>query len=152
MGLDPRTPGSQPEPKADAQPLSHPGVPRSCLLLIHTYVCDIANAVTNAKQKKFTSSRLLFGPLSVLVFLASMRLSVHPLLASFSGGGKWQLRNSFSKNFTVSLPFPRPLSLVGTILFTVLLTLWYFQIDFKKKLLRDNLHIRYCIVWLLIIY
>ena len=24
-GLDPRIPGSQPEPKADAQPLSHPG-------------------------------------------------------------------------------------------------------------------------------
>ena len=27
MGLDSRTPGSQPEPKADAQPLSHPGIP-----------------------------------------------------------------------------------------------------------------------------
>ena len=26
-GLDPRTPGSCPEPKADAQPLNHPGVP-----------------------------------------------------------------------------------------------------------------------------
>ena len=26
-GLDPRTPGSRPEPKADAQPLSHPGAP-----------------------------------------------------------------------------------------------------------------------------
>ena len=26
-GLNPRTPGSQPEPKAVAQPLSHPGVP-----------------------------------------------------------------------------------------------------------------------------
>ena len=26
MGLDPRIPGSQPEPKANAQPLSHPGV------------------------------------------------------------------------------------------------------------------------------
>ena len=25
VGLDPRTPGSGPEPKADAQPLSHPG-------------------------------------------------------------------------------------------------------------------------------
>ena len=32
MGLDPRTPGSQPEPKADAQPLSHPGVPLGGLL------------------------------------------------------------------------------------------------------------------------
>ena len=26
-GLDPRTPRSGPEPKADAQPLSHPGAP-----------------------------------------------------------------------------------------------------------------------------
>ena len=31
MGLDPRTPGSRPEPKADAQLLSHPGAPRDCL-------------------------------------------------------------------------------------------------------------------------
>ena len=30
--LDPRTPGSRPEPKADAQPPSHPGVP-VCFLL-----------------------------------------------------------------------------------------------------------------------
>ena len=27
VGLDPRTPGSQPKPKADTQPLSRPGVP-----------------------------------------------------------------------------------------------------------------------------
>ena len=27
MGLDPRTLRSRPEPKADAQPLSHPGAP-----------------------------------------------------------------------------------------------------------------------------
>ena len=27
VGLDPRTLGSRPEPKADAQPLSHPGAP-----------------------------------------------------------------------------------------------------------------------------
>ena len=27
-GLNPRTPGSCPEPKADTQPLSHPGVPK----------------------------------------------------------------------------------------------------------------------------
>ena len=27
-GLNPRTPGSLPEPKADAQPLSHPGIPK----------------------------------------------------------------------------------------------------------------------------
>ena len=27
VGLDPRTSGSRPEPEADAQPLSHPGIP-----------------------------------------------------------------------------------------------------------------------------
>ena len=31
-GLDPRIPGSRPEPKADAQPLSPPGAPRALLL------------------------------------------------------------------------------------------------------------------------
>ena len=30
VGLDPRTPGSCPEPNADAQSLSHPGVPGEC--------------------------------------------------------------------------------------------------------------------------
>ena len=34
MGLDPRTLGSHPERKADAHPLSHPGVPSEHLLLI----------------------------------------------------------------------------------------------------------------------
>ena len=32
VGLDPRTPGSRPEPKADVQPLSHPGAPKPRLL------------------------------------------------------------------------------------------------------------------------
>ena len=27
VGLNPRTPGSRPEPKAGAKPLSHPGIP-----------------------------------------------------------------------------------------------------------------------------
>ena len=35
VGLDPKTPGSRPEPKADAQPLSRPGHPRCFLALIH---------------------------------------------------------------------------------------------------------------------
>ena len=30
VGLDPKTPGSCPRPKADAQPLSDPGVPSFC--------------------------------------------------------------------------------------------------------------------------
>ena len=33
MGLDPRTPGSCPGPKADARPLSHPGIPESFYFL-----------------------------------------------------------------------------------------------------------------------
>ena len=37
VGLDPGTMGSRPEPKADAQPLSHPGVPT--LLRIRSEVC-----------------------------------------------------------------------------------------------------------------
>ena len=32
VGLDPRTLGSQPEPKADAQSLSHPGAPTALSL------------------------------------------------------------------------------------------------------------------------
>ncbi|CAK7315610.1 hypothetical protein VULLAG_LOCUS19161 [Vulpes lagopus] len=35
-GLNPRTPGSRPEPKADAQPLSHAGVPPSWSYLKET--------------------------------------------------------------------------------------------------------------------
>ena len=31
-GLDPRTPGSRPEAKADAQSLSHPGVPSTSFI------------------------------------------------------------------------------------------------------------------------
>ena len=34
MELDPRTPGSCPEPKADAQPQSHPGVPLIVIYLL----------------------------------------------------------------------------------------------------------------------
>ena len=30
VGLDPETPGSHPGLKADAQPLSHPGIPTHC--------------------------------------------------------------------------------------------------------------------------
>ena len=38
-GLDPGSPGSRPEPKADAQPLSHPGVPiAGCLPLCNTFL------------------------------------------------------------------------------------------------------------------
>ena len=32
VGLDPRTPGSQPQPKAGAKPLRHPGIPKNYYL------------------------------------------------------------------------------------------------------------------------
>ena len=32
VGLDPGTPGSHPGPKADAEPLSHPGIPNKMLV------------------------------------------------------------------------------------------------------------------------
>ena len=35
MGLDPRTPGPCPKAKADAQPLSHPGVPEKIKRFIY---------------------------------------------------------------------------------------------------------------------
>ena len=34
VGLDPGTPGSRPESKADTQLLSHPGVPSLCFLIL----------------------------------------------------------------------------------------------------------------------
>ena len=33
VGVSPRTIGSRPEPKADTQPLSHPGIPRTVFRL-----------------------------------------------------------------------------------------------------------------------
>ena len=39
MGLDPRTPGSCPEPKADAQPLSHPSAPESTISFSNLLYC-----------------------------------------------------------------------------------------------------------------
>ena len=34
VGLNPRTLGSRPEPKADTQPLSHPDIPKKGIFLI----------------------------------------------------------------------------------------------------------------------
>ena len=33
VGPDPRTPGSRPEPKLEAQPLSHPGAPKNYIFI-----------------------------------------------------------------------------------------------------------------------
>ena len=45
MGLDPRTLGSRPEPKADVQPLSHPGG-QECISNKHLVNVDAADAET----------------------------------------------------------------------------------------------------------
>ena len=39
VGLDPRTLGSRPEPKADAQPLGHPDVPLADFLKVGLHEC-----------------------------------------------------------------------------------------------------------------
>ena len=39
VGLYPRTLGSRPEPKADVQPLSHPGIPISAVLMEMCHCC-----------------------------------------------------------------------------------------------------------------
>ena len=40
VGLHPKTPESRPEPKADTQPLSHPGIPGLVILIVGgTLVC-----------------------------------------------------------------------------------------------------------------
>ena len=44
VGLDPRTPGSSPEPKADTQSLSHPGVvPMSLLSRLNVHNGNLDN-------------------------------------------------------------------------------------------------------------
>ena len=66
-GLDPRTPGSCPELKADAQPLSHPGAPMDtliCLNMITTAVLGDTSAMLHrchlcACLEKYLRSSLL---------------------------------------------------------------------------------------------
>ena len=47
VGLDPWTPGSRPEPKAAAKPLSHPGVPNNTILIIF-FASQIYQILPNA--------------------------------------------------------------------------------------------------------
>ena len=51
-GLNPRTPGLCPEPKADAQPLSHPGVPPVLFLDRSTFVGSMAMKCKNIDTPK----------------------------------------------------------------------------------------------------
>ena len=79
MGLDPRTPGSHPEPKADAQLLSHPGVPG--VLFVYSSVShSLLWAACEERGEKEASASLnrnpalppLFGALlQVISFLGS---------------------------------------------------------------------------------
>ena len=61
-GLDPVTPGSRPEPKADAPPRSHPGAPAQsfwCIILLVSphFICSIA--MTSFLQMENPSSKRL---------------------------------------------------------------------------------------------
>ena len=84
MGLHHRTPGSLPELKADAQPLSHPGVPtlkflqrltNHSLPLVHKYVCFGFSSVTPLKLFLPRSPRasMLLNPM--VNFLSSPSLT-----------------------------------------------------------------------------
>ena len=69
MGFDPGTPGSHRGPKADAQPLSHPGAPRNTILKNRLPVCkaqiikilyakDFSYLITNKNtMKNYTSKK-----------------------------------------------------------------------------------------------
>ena len=50
MGLDPRIPGPRPELKADAQPLSHPGIP-----------VTLVNPISKPSIKKYMYIRKISG-------------------------------------------------------------------------------------------
>ena len=53
-GLDPKTPGSRPEPKADAQPLSHTGIPKN------HFNNQIQVPCTFSKHRKYISQFYLY--------------------------------------------------------------------------------------------
>ena len=53
--LNPRTPGSQPESKADAQPLSHPGVTDRVLQRYSSYIYVQGSRVETKPGDVFTS-------------------------------------------------------------------------------------------------
>ena len=53
MGLDPGTPGSPSELKADAQPLSHPGAPKTVFVYRwHGYVEDCKELTKQTNKTK----------------------------------------------------------------------------------------------------
>ena len=52
MGLDPRTPGSRPGPKAGAKPLSHPGIPSFFFLRFYLFMRDIEGEKQRQRQRE----------------------------------------------------------------------------------------------------
>ena len=49
MELDPRTPGSCPEPKADTEPLSYPGAPTNKIFGISFKIQDLTTTILRSK-------------------------------------------------------------------------------------------------------
>ena len=58
MGLDPMTLRSRPEPKADAQPLSHPGAP----MLTSKHICHLPYNTPHQNQGSFPVHLCIPGP------------------------------------------------------------------------------------------
>ena len=63
-GLDPLTPGSYPEPKADAQPLSHPGIPSLAFFAVFSSCSFLAQF--NSNNQSYCAYYHVAGPGQVL--------------------------------------------------------------------------------------
>ena len=77
VGLDPASPGSRPGPKADAQPLSHPGVPVPCLLLLTPNHCSALLPKDTALAKFSVNCHVAHLIFSVLILLTSSHWPMH---------------------------------------------------------------------------
>ena len=64
-GLDPGTTGSHPEPKADAQPLSHPGIPNPTILLKKIIITKDSQGLLSLLQNDLYQQPTLDGGLEV---------------------------------------------------------------------------------------
>ena len=85
-GLDPRTPGSQPEPKIDTQPLSHPGAPRRILVK--------RNSVYVTPHSK--------SPNGILPYV-ERKIHSPSCLQDTTGSGLWPLPNAISSELFLAL-------------------------------------------------
>ena len=71
MGLDPRTLGSSPGLKADAQPLSHPGIPPSGFLS-STRMCEIGLVSPKCKSQSVYHQDSSLSSLSLSLSLSRL--------------------------------------------------------------------------------